>query len=104
MRLHASSIQDTNLGLHEIHSQLASLHLELQSLKKGKETKIEVCAEVWCFKCKGHGHDKDHYLVYVNYITRGGGNSPKARSPSRAEPGGCTMVCYLSSCWATSDR
>lgn len=41
-------------------------------MKKYKETKPEVCVEVWCLKYKVHGHDKDHCPVYANYITRGG--------------------------------
>lgn len=43
--LDASTIQDMNLGVKHIHSQLQSLHLELQSLKKGKEAQLEVHAE-----------------------------------------------------------
>ena len=27
--------------------------------------------EVWCIKCKGQGHDKDHYLVFTNYLMGG---------------------------------
>ena len=46
MRLHTSPIQDTNLGVQHIHSQLASIHLELQILKKESETKPEVHVEV----------------------------------------------------------
>ena len=60
MKLEASPIQDMNLGLQQIQSQLASLHMELQSLEKGKEVQNEARTEVWCLKCKGHGHDKDH--------------------------------------------
>jgi len=32
----------------------------------------EVREEVWCFKCKSEGHDKDHFLVFSNYIVGGG--------------------------------
>jgi len=28
--------------------------------------------EVWCLKCKGHGHNKDHCPVYQNYLIGGG--------------------------------
>jgi len=28
--------------------------------------------EVWCIKCKGQGHDKDHCLVFANYLVGGG--------------------------------
>ena len=49
-----------------------NLHLEIQKLKKYKETKPKVRAEVWCLKSKVQGNDKDHYLVYGNFVTRGG--------------------------------
>jgi len=28
--------------------------------------------EVWCIKCKGQGHDKDHCPVFTNYLQGGG--------------------------------
>lgn len=28
--------------------------------------------DVWCVKCKGQGHDKDHCLVFTNYLEGGG--------------------------------
>jgi len=28
--------------------------------------------EVWCIKCKGKGHDKDHCSVFMNYLIGGG--------------------------------
>lgn len=46
MKLGASPIQDTNLGVHQIQSQLASLYMELQDLKKGKEVENETHMEV----------------------------------------------------------
>ena len=67
MRLEASPIKDTNIGVHRIHSQQESFQLELKSLNKGKEAQPEVSAEVWCLKYKGHDHDKDHCLFYHNY-------------------------------------
>ena len=41
-------------------------------MKKGREVQPKVCAEVWCLKCKSHGHDKDHCSVFKNYIIGGG--------------------------------
>jgi len=35
----------------------------------------EVREEVWCLKCKTQGHDKDHFLVFMNYVA-GGGTMP----------------------------
>jgi len=94
MRLHASPIPDTNLGVRQIHLQLESLHLELQSLKKEKETKPEVCAEIWCLKCKGHGHDKDHFPIYVNYII-GGGPIPLKLEANIGTSMGAALWCII---------
>lgn len=81
MRLHATPIQDVTLGVQKIHSQLQSLCLEFHSLKKAKETKLEVHVEVWCIKCKSEGHDKDHCLVFANYISGGGPIPLKLKAP-----------------------
>lgn len=72
MRLHEIPIQDVTLGVQQIHSQLQNLCLEMQSLKKEKEDRLEAHEEVWCLKCKIQGHDKDHFPVFANYITGGG--------------------------------
>lgn len=74
MKLEASPIQDTNLGVQQIQSQLASLHMDLQSLKKGK-VQNETRVDVWCLKYKGCGHSKYHFPVYQNYLI-GGGHVP----------------------------
>jgi len=37
IRLEASPMQDTNIGVQQIQSQLESLHMELWNLNKGKE-------------------------------------------------------------------
>ena len=44
----------------------------MKSLKQDRTIQLEVREEVWCLKCKGQGHDKDHFPVFVNYIVRGG--------------------------------
>lgn len=72
MRLEASPVQDKNVGVQQIQPHLESMHMELQSLKIGKEAQPKVCVEVWCIKFKYKGHDKDHYPDYQNYLTRGG--------------------------------
>ena len=65
-------MQDPNLGVQQIHVQLKNLCLEMQSLKQDRKTQREVREEVWCVKCKGYGHDKDHCLVFTNYLAEGG--------------------------------
>lgn len=71
MRLHETPMQDVNLGVQQIHMELLNLCLEMKSLKKDKTTRREAREEVWCLKCKGQGHDKDHYPVFVNYVAVG---------------------------------
>ena len=44
----------------------------MQSLKQHIIVRSEVRKEVWFLKCKGQGHDKDHYLVFANYFATGG--------------------------------
>jgi len=55
--------------------QLYNLYIEMQSLKQDKIVRPKVHEEVWCLKCKGQGHDKDHCSVFANYIA-GGGQMP----------------------------
>jgi len=47
----------------------------MQSLKQDKTAHLEVREEIWCVKCKGQGHEKDHFLVFANYLV-GGGTMP----------------------------
>lgn len=69
MRMDSLPVHDINLGVKQIQSLLEILHLELQSFKKGKEAQLEVQAEVWCLKCKSHGHDKDHFPVLPGIVS-----------------------------------
>lgn len=68
MRLHENHIQYLGLRVQQIHVELQNLCLEMQSLKQDRTPRLEACKEVWCIKCKGQGHDKDHYLVFANYL------------------------------------
>ena len=72
MRLHETPIQNPRLGFQQIHVQLQNLCLGMQSLKQDRVPQPEAREEVWCIKCKGQGHDKDHYLVFANYLAGGG--------------------------------
>jgi len=72
MRLHETPIQDPGLGMQQIHAQLKNLCLEMQSLKQDRTAHPEAHEEVWCIKCKGHGHDKDQCPVFANYLAGGG--------------------------------
>ena len=70
MKLEASPIAETSAGMTQIQSQLAHLTLQLQDIKKGKETR----EEVWCTKCITEGHSKEHCLVFVEYLASGAPN------------------------------
>jgi len=53
MRLHETPTQDPKLGVQQIHVQLKTLYLDMQSLKQDRTTQPKVCEELWCVKCKG---------------------------------------------------
>jgi len=55
MKLEASPIGETGVGMAQIQNQLANLTIQLEGMKKGKEVR----EEVWCIKCKAEGHHKD---------------------------------------------
>lgn len=67
MKLEASPIRNNHVGVEKIEIQLGNLTLELQDLKKDKETKLEV----WCKKCKEEGHYKDEFPVFKDYLASG---------------------------------
>jgi len=52
--------------------QLKNLCLEMKILKQDSALWLEACEEVWCIKCKGQGHDKDHCPMFTNYLEGGG--------------------------------
>lgn len=83
MRLHETPIQDPGLGVQQVHKQLQNLCLEMQGLKQDMKPWSEACEEVWCIKCKGQGHDKDHYLVFMNYLAEGGLMSLRLEAQAR---------------------
>ena len=70
MRLEASKMSDSTLGMDQLQNQLVNITLELQSLKKGKE----VCKEVWCTKCRIEGHLKEQCPVFMQYLASGAPN------------------------------
>lgn len=79
MKLESSSIADTSIWVQQIQTQLESLHMELQDIKKGKEVRSSMQSEVWCIKCKVEGHYKVKLPVYRDYSG--------TRMPSPLKPG-----------------
>lgn len=60
IRLYETPMQNMNLGVHYIHAKLQNICLEMQSLKQDRTVWEEAHEEIWCLKCKGQRHDKDH--------------------------------------------
>jgi len=60
MKLEASAIGETSIGMAQIHNQLANLTLQLQDMKKG----TEVREEIWCIRCKAERHHKDKFPLF----------------------------------------
>jgi len=97
MNLHDTPIQDPGLGVQQIHVQLQNLCLEMQSLKQDKTPRPEAREEVWCIKCKGQEHDKDHCPVFTNYLVGGGWMllRPKAQAGPSAVPALWCAICQI---------
>ena len=97
MRLHETLIQDPNMGVQKIHAQLKNLCLKMQSLKQDKIACPEAHKEVWCVKCKGQGHDKDHFPVFTNYMVGGGPMPlrPKAQEGLSTMPTLWCVICQI---------
>lgn len=67
MKLDASPIVETSVGMAQIQNQVANLTLQLQDIKKGKEVR----EEVWCMKSKTEGCSREHCLVFTEYLASG---------------------------------
>lgn len=100
MRLYETPIQDDNLGVQQIHTQLQKFFLEMQSLKKHKTAQSQARKEVWCLKCKCQGHDKDHCPIFVNYVVARG------RMPLRLEAmaGPSTRLALWCAIWKVAGK
>ena len=67
MRLEASPMSESALGMDQLQQQLVNITLELQSLKKGKEVR----EEIWCTRCRTEGHSKEQCPIFVQYLASG---------------------------------
>jgi len=70
IKMEASPLGETRVGLAQIQNQLANLMLQLADIKKGKEVR----EEVWCIKCKGEGHHKEQCPMFQDYLNSGAPN------------------------------
>ena len=64
MKLEASLIAETSVGMAQIHNQPANLTLQLQDIKKGKEVR----EEVWCTKCRTEDHSRENCPIFAEYL------------------------------------
>lgn len=85
--------------------QLQNLCLEMQSLKQDKTPRPEAREEVWCIKCRGQGHDKDHCQVFANYLAGVGPMSlrPEAQARPSAAPTLWCAICQIGGKHATDN-
>jgi len=105
MRLHETLMQDPNLVVQQIHAQLKIIFLEMQILKQDITVRPEVREEVWCLKCKGQRHDKDHCPVFANYLA-GGALMPltlEAQASPSAGPELWCAICQVAGKHATNN-
>jgi hypothetical protein len=66
MKLELAPMGESNSGMSQILSQLTSLSLQVEDIKKGKgKDKRE---DVWCVRSKLEGHDKEHYPPFHEYL------------------------------------
>ena len=55
MKLEASSVGESVVGMNHIQAQLDKLMLQLQDIKKAKKYRDDL----WCTRCHADGHTKD---------------------------------------------
>lgn len=96
--MEASPIQNTNIRVQKIKSELESLHMEFQDVKKGNEVHLGLRPKVWCTMCNVVVRYKDQCPVDWDYIAAGGPNplkpEPRVRSRGIASIG-CS-ICQVS--------
>jgi hypothetical protein len=69
MKLESIPMGGSNLGMSQILSQLTSLSLQVEDMKKDKgKDKRE---DIWCIRCKSEGHDKEHCPLFHEYLASG---------------------------------
>ena len=56
VKLEASLVRDSAVGMNQIQAQLENLTIQLQDIKKAKEDHDNI----WCTRCHADGHTKDN--------------------------------------------
>jgi hypothetical protein len=69
MKLESTPMGESSSGMSQILSQLTSLSLQVEDIKKDKgKDKRE---DIWCVRCRSEGHDKEHCPVFHEYLASG---------------------------------
>jgi hypothetical protein len=69
MKLESTPMGESSSGMSQILSQLTSLSLQVEDMKKDKgKDKREY---IWCVRCRSKGHDKEHYPLFNEYLASG---------------------------------
>jgi hypothetical protein len=69
MKLESAPMGESSSGMSQILSQLTSLSLQVEDMKKDKgKDKRE---DIWCIRCKSEGHDKEHCPLFHEYLASG---------------------------------
>jgi hypothetical protein len=69
MKLESYPMGESSSGMSQILSQLTSLSLQVEKMKKDKEK--DKREDIWCVICKLEGHDKGHYPLFDEYLVSG---------------------------------
>ena len=64
VKLEASPVGETDVGMNQIQAQLVNLTLQLQDIKKVKYEH----EHLWCTRCHVDGHTKDTCPSFQNYL------------------------------------
>jgi hypothetical protein len=74
-KFESTPMGESNSGISQIMSQLTSLSLQVEDMKKDKgKDKRE---DIWCVRCRPEGHDKEHYPLFHDYFSSGAPNPLK---------------------------
>jgi hypothetical protein len=69
MKLESTPMVESISGMSQILSQLTSLSLQVEDMKKDKgKNKRE---DIWCIICKSEGHDKENCPLFQEYLASG---------------------------------
>jgi hypothetical protein len=69
MKLESTPMGESCSGMSQILSQLTSLSLQVEDMKRDKgKYKRE---DIWFIRCKSEGHDKEHCPLFHEYLASG---------------------------------